>query len=80
MATTMTRLMFVKREMRQTGLISLRAPKNNRVLPQDIRLIRYMTRLHDGRRRRGERIPQVRMARALGATLVVGTGVLIGSS
>ena len=30
MATTMTRLTFVKREMRQIGLISLRAPKDRR--------------------------------------------------
>ena len=30
MATTMTRLTFVKREMRQTGLVSLRAPKERK--------------------------------------------------
>jgi hypothetical protein len=79
MATTITTLMFVKGCARPAGFHCERR-KNNRVLLQDMRLIQYMMRLRDGRRRRGERIPQVRMVRALGATLVVGTGVLIGSS
>ena len=81
MATTMTRLiMFVKREMRQTGLISLRAPKKqSRVASRHA-----ANPIHDPVARRAATTwrtdPAGENGSGAGTTLVFGIGVLIGSS